>query len=395
MGQDEFIPFHHPSIGEEEFAAVQSVLASGWLTSGPVTMQFERRFADYIGCKHALAVNSGTAALQLALDAIGLKAGDEVLLPTYTFTATAEVVTYFGARPVLCDSVASGFNIDPEDVERRITERTQVIIPVHVAGESCQMDRLQAIAKRYALRVVEDAAHALPASFRGARIGTISDLTAFSFYATKTITTGEGGMLTTNNDAYAERATKMRLHGIGGDAWKRYSREGTWFYEVLHAGYKLNLCDLLGALGLAQLHKCDDFWEQRRRIARMYSEQLARIEELEVPSDGAAFGEHSWHLYILRIKSDSLSINRNEVIEELRKAGVGTSVHFIPLHLHPFYSHYYGYQRGDFPNAEDAFSRCISLPIYPGLRDEQVVRIIGSVQQIAKRNRRRVSVASN
>jgi perosamine synthetase len=243
--------------------------------------------------------------------------------------------------------------------------------------------------------VVEDAAHALPASFRGARIGTISDLTAFSFYATKTITTGEGGMLTTNNDAYAERATKMRLHGIGGDAWKRYSREGTWFYEVLHAGYKLNLCDLLGALGLAQLHKCDDFWEQRRRIARMYSEQLARIEELEIPSDGAAFGEHSWHLYILRIKSDSLSINRNEVIEELRKAGVGTSVHFIPLHLHPFYSHCYGYQRGDFPNAEDAFSRCISLPIYPGLRDEQVVRIIGSVQQIVKKNRRRVLVASS
>ena len=390
-----YIPFHRPSIGDDEIAAVNQVLTSRWLTTGPVTMQFEKEFASYIGCKHALAVNSGTSALQLALDAIGLQPGDEVLVPTYTFTASAEVVTYFGARPVLCDSVQGGFNLDPEDAERHITEKTRAIMPVHVAGEPCAMDELRALAQRHRLHVIEDAAHSLPAGYGGKRIGTISDLTAFSFYATKTITTGEGGMLTTDNDSYAERASVMRLHGIGGDAWKRYSRTGTWYYEVTDAGYKLNLPDLLAAIGRVQLQKCDQFWQQRCRIRDFYDHHFSSMEELEIPPQPDTDTQHSWHLYILRLRPDGLSIDRDEFIEELKRLGIGTSVHFIPLHRHPYYIREYGYKAGDFPNSEDAFSRSISLPIFPDMTDEQMERVVSAVTQTVARNLKRVRLAAS
>ena len=392
---DEFIPFHRPSLGEEEGAAVQSVLASGWLTTGPVVAQFEREFAEYIGCKYALAVNSGTAALQLALDAIGLAAGDEVLVPAYTFTATAEVVTYFGARPVLCDSVAGGFNIDPASLEERITARTRAIIPVHVAGEPCEMDSILSIAKGHNLHVIEDAAHALPASYHHRRVGTISEMAAFSFYATKAVTTGEGGMLATDNDEYAKRAIKMRLHGIGRLTWKSDSPQDSWFYEVQHAGYKLNLPDVLAAIGVTQLHKCEAFWQMRREIARFYSERLGQIAELEMPPDAPTPGEHSWHLYILRLKAGALEIDRNQFIEELKKMGIGTSVHFIPLHLHPYYRDEYGYKPGDFPNAEDAYSRCLSLPIFPGLTSAQMIRIVSQIKEVVAKNRKRIAIAAS
>jgi dTDP-4-amino-4,6-dideoxygalactose transaminase len=385
---DEFIPFHRPSLGQEEIDELLKVVASGWLTTGPMAQQLERLFAGYVGCKYALAVNSATAALQLALDAIGLHAGDEVLLPTYTFTASAEVVTYFGARPVLCDSVARGFNIDPEDVKRRITDKTRAIMPVHVAGQACDMDPLQQIAKQYGLHVIEDAAHALPATYRGSRIGTISELTAFSFYATKTITTAEGGMLTTNNPEYAERIAMMRLHGISGDAWKRYAKEGSWYYEVVDAGYKLNLPDLLAALGVAQLGKCDHLWRKRREIAGVYRQRLGTIEELELPP--RHLGQHSWHLFILRIRPELLDISRNEFIDELRNLGIGTSVHFIPLHLHPFYQKHYGYKFRDFPSAEDAYGRCMSLPIFPDMRDWQIDRVVAGIEKIVCAHRKPV-----
>jgi dTDP-4-amino-4,6-dideoxygalactose transaminase len=380
--ESSFIPFHRPSLGNEELDAVTQVLNSKWLTTGAVTRRFESEFADYIGCKHALALNSGTAALQLALDAIGLQPGEEVLVPSYTFTATAEVVTYFGARPILCDSVKGGFNIDPLDAARRITPNTRAIIPVHIAGEPCDLDALHALADNKTLRVIEDAAHALPASYKGRRIGCTSDLMAFSFYATKTITTGEGGMLTTNNDAYAQRASLMRLHGISGDAWKRYSKDGSWFYEVQEAGYKLNLSDLLGALGSAQLKRCDQFMERRSLIADRYRARFAEMEELQNPPDADHDGQHSWHLFILRIRPGMLEVDRDSFIRELKDVGIGTSVHFIPLHLHPFYAREYGYKPGDFPNAEDAYSRCISLPIYPDMSDEEVDRVIQAVEQI-------------
>ncbi len=384
MTKVSFIPFHRASIGPEEIEAVQRVLASGWLTTGPVAQEFERNFAAYIGCKHALAVNSATAALQLALDVIGLLPGDEVLVPTYTFTATAEVATYYGARPVLCDSLPGRFNLDVSDAERRITAKTRAIVPVHVAGEPCDMEAVQALARRNHLHVIEDAAHALPATYRGRRIGAISELTAFSFYATKTITTAEGGMLTTDVDDYARRIRTMRLHGISGDAWKRYAREGSWYYEVENAGYKLNMPDVLAALGVAQLAKCDRFLRRRRAIAARYNAAFSANTAFELPPDGGPDSPTSWHLYILRIHPSRLGLDRNGFIDELKHAGIGTSVHFIPLHLHPYYQRAYGYKAGDFPNAEDAYSRCVSLPIFPDLTDAEVDRIIATVLGIAK-----------
>jgi dTDP-4-amino-4,6-dideoxygalactose transaminase len=390
MSDPSYIPFHRPSIGKEESDAVQKVLDSGWLTTGPVAIEFEKQFAAYVGCKHAVAVNSCTAALQLALDAIGLQSGDEVLVPTYTFTATAEVVTYFGARPVLCDSVAGGFNIDPADAERRITAKTRAIIPVHIAGEPCDLDSIHALARRHGLHVIEDAAHTLPAHYHGRSIGTTSELTAFSFYATKTITTGEGGMLTTDNDQYAQRAKVMRLHGIGGDAWKRYAKAGSWFYEVHQAGYKMNLPDILAAVGVAQLQKSDRFWRQRQEIAAYYGEKFSNVPELQLPPCAVDPADHSWHLFILRLQPGLLSIQRDEFIEQLKGVGIGTSVHFIPLHRHPYYEQQYGYKEGDFPAAEDAYSRCLSLPLYPDMTGQQMERVVQSVKQVCQRNPKRV-----
>lgn len=386
---DNFIPFHRPSLDHTEAEEVRKVLASGWLTTGAVTQRFEREFASYIGCKYALAVNSATSALQLALDAIGLGPGEEVLVPTYTFTASAEVVTYFGARPVLCDSIRGGFNIDPEDVQRRVTGKTRALMPVHIAGQACDLESLRRIAEQHGLHVIEDAAHALPAWHRGWRIGAVSELAAFSFYATKTITTGEGGMLTTDNSAYAERAAIMRLHGISGDAWKRYAKEGSWHYEVMDAGYKLNLPDILAALGVAQLAKCDHFWRRRLEIAKMYSQRLEAMEEVELPPGGEDPDEHSWHLYILRIRPGALDLPRSGFIEELKRQGIGTSVHFIPLHLHSFYQRRYGYRLGDFANAEDAYSRCISLPIFPSMTDAEVGCVISAIEKIVCTHRKR------
>lgn len=379
---NKFIPFHRPSIGQDEMSAVLKVLESGWLTTGPATLEFERAFAQYVGAKYALALNSGTAALQLALDAIGLRPGDEVLVPTYTFTASAEVATYFGARPVLCDSVSAGFNVDAADAQRRVTSRTKAIIPVHIAGEPCDLGAVHEMAETHGLHVIEDAAHALPASYRGRRIGACSELTAFSFYATKNITTGEGGMLVTDNDEYAEKARCMRLHGISGDAWKRYSREGSWYYEVPYAGFKLNLPDILSALGLAQLSKSDQFFQRRSEIASRYSERFRTIDELELPPDVDSFCAHSWHLFILRLRLGALRAGRREFIEELKQRGIGASVHFIPLHQQPFYAQTYGYKPCDFPNAEDAYSRCLSLPIYPSMSDNDVEHVIQAVEEV-------------
>jgi perosamine synthetase len=389
---DNHIPFHRPSIGQEEIDEVLRVMASGWLTTGLVAQRLEREFAAYVGCNYALAVNSATSALQLALDAIGLQPGDEVLLPTYTFTATAAVVVHFNARPVLCDSVAGGFNIDPEDARRKVTPKTRAIIPVHIAGQPCDLESVQRVADHNGLHVIEDAAHALPASYRGSRIGSVSELTAFSFYATKTITTAEGGMLTTNNPTYAERLALMRLHGISGDGWKRYAKEGSWYYEVLDAGYKCNLPDLLAAVGVAQLAKSDQFCRRRQEIATMYRDRLTAIDEVELPPPSENGSQHSWHLFILRIRPELLEVGRNGFIDELKGLGIGTSVHFIPLHLQPFYQNKFGYRAGNFPKAENAYARSISLPIFPGMTDSDVHRVLRAIENIVCTHRKRVLV---
>lgn len=388
--QNDFIPFHRPSIGQEELQAVRQVLESRWLTTGPVAQQFEREFAAFVGCKYAVAVNSCTAALHLALDAAGIAAGDEVLVPSFTFAATAEVVVYLGARPVLCDSLPGGFNIDSFDAAARITPKTRAIIAVHIAGQPCDLVALRHLAEPHGIHLIEDAAHALPASYAGRRIGSISEFTGFSFYATKTITTAEGGMLTTDSQECARRASLMRLHGISGDAWKRYTSEGSWYYEVMDAGFKVNMPDVLAALGLAQLRKAEIFHQRRCEIADTYLRRFAGIEELEMPPTTNGNTTHSWHLFILRLRPKTLAIGRNEFIRRLKEAGIGTSVHFIPLHLHPFYRDRYGYSSGDFPRAEDAYARCLSLPIYPDMSDAEVERVVTAVERVVQENRVRM-----
>jgi perosamine synthetase len=382
-----FIPFHVPDIGEEEISSVVETLRSGWLTTGPKVKKFEEEFARFVGCSHAIAVNSGTAALHLALEAIGIEEGDEVLVPTMTFTATAEVVLYLKAKPVLVDCKPETLNIDSERIEQAVTAKTKAIMPVDMGGQPCDYDEIGAIARRHGLRVIEDAAHALPAAYNGRRVGSFADITCFSFYATKTITTGEGGMATTQNPEWADRMRMMSLHGISKDAWKRYTAEGSWYYEVHSPGFKYNLTDLAAALGLVQLTKCERFREERKRIAATYDAAFADLAAVERPTV-LSNREHAWHLYVIRIKPERLRIGRNEFIEELKQKNIGTSVHFIPLHLHPFYRDTFGYKPDDFPNATASFDRIISLPIFPGMRGKQIERVIDAVTDIARGHRR-------
>jgi dTDP-4-amino-4,6-dideoxygalactose transaminase len=382
-----FLPFAVPHITQVEIDEVVDTLRSGWLTTGPKTKRFEREFAEYIGAPYAMTVNSATAAMHLALDAIGLQPDDEVIVPVYTFTATAEVVIYCRARPVFVDVDPVTCNVDPAQLEKHITPKTRAIMVVHIAGLPAEMDAILSIARAYNLVVIEDAAHAFPAKYRGRMIGTIGDLTAFSFYVTKTLCTGEGGMLTTANSAYAERAALMTLHGISRDAWKRYSAEGSWYYEVVQAGYKYNLTDLASAIGLHQLARCEWLLKRRQEIAHRYTEAFSCFPEVETPY-APTYVEHAWHLYLLRLHLDRLTITRDAFIQELTKAQIGSSVHFIPLHLHPFYRDTYHLDEKSFPVALHAYQRTISLPIYPGMTDEDVEDVIAAVDQIVKKYRK-------
>lgn len=381
-----FLPFHRASIEEEEIQGVIDVLQSGWLTTGPKVREFENSFARYIGATHAVAFGSCTAALHLALAVINLKEGDEVIIPTMTFASTGEVVLYFKARPVLVDCGKSSFHIAPEAIERAITPRTKAIIPVHFAGIPCDMDAIMAIARKYDLKVIEDAAHSLPTRYKDRTIGTLGDMTCFSFYATKTLTTGEGGMITTENPQYAERLRILSLHGISKDAWKRYTAEGTWRYDILETGYKYNLTDLQAAVGVAQLAKCDAMRDKRAAVAESYSHALQGLDAYETPLTPADI-QHAWHLYVLQVNPNALRIDRNRVIEELKARGIGTSVHFIPLHLHTLYQQL-GYSVGEFPNAEERFGGSISLPIYPGLTEQDTERVVEALHDIARDFRR-------
>jgi perosamine synthetase len=383
----DFLPFHVPHIGEEEIDAVVDVLRSGWLTTGSKARQFEQEFASMVGASHAIAVNSCTSALHLALEAIGLQEGDEVIVPTMTFTATAEVVTYFKAKPVLVDCLPDTLNIDPDGIERAITSRTRAIIPVHFAGQPCEMDRILGLARPLNVSVVEDAAHAVPARYRGRMIGSIGDCTCFSFYATKNITTGEGGMVTTDNPDRAARMRAMSLHGLSHDAWKRYSAQGSWFYEVLSPGFKYNLTDMAAALGIEQLKKLDRLHKVREHYAVLYDEGLRDLEEITRPSCSPHV-QHAWHLYVIQLNLDRLRIGRNEFIQRLLAANIGCSVHFIPLHLHPYYRDTWGYRSEDLPVAHGAFQRIVSLPLYPRMTEADVQRVITVVREVIQWSRR-------
>jgi dTDP-4-amino-4,6-dideoxygalactose transaminase len=385
--RETFLPFALPDLDESELAEIREALNSGWVTTGPKTKQFESEFASVVGAKHAVAVNSCTAAMHLALEAIGLKQGDEVITTPYTFAATAEVIRYFDARPVLVDVEPGFFNIDPALIERALTERTKAIMPVHIAGFPAELDPVHEIAKRRGIPVIEDAAHAFPTRYGGKMVGALSDVTCFSFYATKTITTGEGGMICTESDALADRCRMMALHGISKDAWKRYTAEGTWYYEIIAPGYKYNMTDVAAAMGLAQLRKARTMYERRKEIARIYHEAFSPIGELQIPGDRAD-AQHAWHLYMLRLNLDRLRINRAGFMEELKKRNIGASVHFIPLHVHPYYRDTFGYRPEDLPVAYREYMREVSLPIFSKMSGEDVQSVVDAVTAIVAANRR-------
>ncbi len=397
MNPPDFLPFHRPDLGEAEIEAVVACLRSGWLTTGPRCRAFEEQFAEYIGARHAVAVNSCTAGLHLALEALGIGPDDAVLVPTMTFTATAEIVQYLGAQPVLVDCDPVTLNLDVDDARRRLEtceRRVKAIIPVHFAGLPCPMDRVEGLAERYGLAVVEDAAHALPAEYMGRRVGTFGQVSAFSFYATKNITTGEGGMVTTNDAALADRMKCMSLHGISRDAWKRYSASGSWYYEVIEAGFKYNLTDIAASLGMVQLDRCDAMWARRAAIAAEYTRRFEGEEALRTPSTGGPGVRHGWHLYTLRLQLDRLSIDRAQFIDALREEGIGASVHFIPLHLHPHYRKKFGCRPEEFPVATAAYPELLSLPLYSAMTDAEVERVCDTVLSLCRRHARTSSGGS-
>lgn len=376
------IPFHRPSIGPAEEAAVLDVLRSGWLTTGERAVAFEAALREATGARHAIAVSSATAAMHLALEAAGVGPGDEVVVPTYTFAACGEVVHYLGARVRLVDVDRRTLNATVETIAAGLGERTRAVIVVHVGGLMADMAPIVGLARERGLFVLEDAAHALPSRRDGRSAGTVGDAGALSFYATKPVTTGEGGALLTDSDKLAERARLMRLHGLSRDAWRRYLDAGSWYYEIEEIGFKYNLTDLAAALGLVQLERAEAMRLARQRVADAYDRRFRELgldELVELPARPAPGDVHAWHLYMLRLRPERLPVTREAVIESLRAAGVGTSVHFIPLHLHPYYRRTYGYAPGDLPVATREYEREISLPIYPDLPDDDVERVVAAL----------------
>ena len=383
MNKD-FLFFHKPFISEEEINEIVDTVRSGWLSMGPKTIKFEDAFNSYIGCKKSLAVSSWTAAGHLALEAYELKAGDEVIVPTMTFPATAEIVCYFGAKPVIVDVEESTLNISLLEIEKALTSKTRAIIPVHYGGQPCDMDEILDFAKKHNLKVIEDAAHSLPATYKGKKIGTISDVTCFSFYATKTLSTGEGGMICTNDETLAERCKIMRLHGINRDAWKRYTESGSWYYEVVAPGYKYNFTDLQASLGLPQLKKVDMMWQSRQSIAARYIQALKDNKYIRlhgIKNDR----ESSWHLFPIRLNLETLTINRAQLIDEMRKNNIGVGVHFMPVHQHIYYKETFNLDDKNYPVSSSVFPRLISLPIYPGMSDEHVNRVIDILTNLLRK----------
>jgi dTDP-4-amino-4,6-dideoxygalactose transaminase len=380
------LPFHRAWLDERDIDEVVDTLRSGWLTMGPKTVRFEEGFARYVGARHALAVNSATAGLHLALDVAGIQPGDEVITSVYTFTATAAVIMHLKAVPVLVDVLPGTLNLDPEQVAKKITPRTKAIMPVHFAGLPAEMEPILQLAARHDLLVIEDAAHALPARYRGRLIGSLGDLSVFSFYASKNLTTGEGGMVTTERPDFAERLRTRRLHGMNRDAWKRYTAEGSWYYEVEYPGYKYNMTDINAALGLQQLAKLDMFHAVRTYYALLYQLGLADLPEIVLPETPAHL-QHAWHLYVIQLAPERLAIDRAAFIECLRQENIATSVHFIPLHLHPAYRQVFGYQPQDFPNALRAYQGAISLPLYPRMTEADVWDVIHAVRRVVERHR--------
>lgn len=384
MKMTNFIPFAIPDIGTNEIDEVVDTLKSGWITTGPKVKQLESDFSKYLGGEvSALAVNSATSGLHLALEAVGVGLGDEVLVPTYTFTSTAEVVRYLGADPIFVDSDPYTFNISITDLEKKITDKSKAIIPVHFGGSPVDMDAIIRIAKEHNLRVIEDAAHAFPTKYKGQLIGTLdTDATVFSFYANKTMTTGEGGMVVTKNSDIAERCKVMRLHGISRDAFDRYqSKTPAWYYEVIEPGFKYNMPDICAAIGIHQLKRIDEFYKKRVYLAEIYDEQLSNLP-LRLPARNLEFNSsNAYHLYPILLSND-VKVSREEFILKMSEFGIGCSVHFIPLHKHPIWRDTYNLKPEMFPVAEDIYSREVSIPLFTKMTTDDQNRVISAIKSI-------------
>ena len=398
---NDYISFFKPTIGDEEIRDVTECLKSGWLTTGKFAKQFEADFAEYMGAKFAVAVNSCTSALHLALEAVGLQEGELVLVPTLTFAATAEVVRYFKAIPVLVDCNESDFCMnmnEAENILERISRGDSVpgvklghkgvkaIIPVHYGGQAVDMIKCLELCSQYNLKLVEDCAHCCPAYYRDAdgewkMVGSSADIACYSFYANKTITTGEGGMATTNDEELADRMRVMSLHGISKDAWNRFSKEGSWYYEIVAPGFKYNMPDTAAAIGVNQLKKADAFYEARKSVAAKLTAGLSGIAGITLPVERED-AKHSWHLYVIRIDANICEISRNELIDKLTEANIGSSVHYTPLHMHPYYTEKFDFKPSDFPVATKLFDEIVSLPIYPGLTDDEIARICKTIKDL-------------
>ena len=376
-----FLVFGSPMIEQPEIDEVVASIKSGWLGTGPKVQKFEQMFREYKGSKFAMAVNSCTAALHLSMLTIGIKPKDEVIVPTMTFAATANAVIHAGGVPVFADCEKETMNINPKDVEKKITEKTKAIIPVHFAGRSCNMDAIMEIAEKHGLKVIEDCAHAIETEYHGKKSGTFGDLGCFSFYVTKNIITGEGGMVTTDNEKYANQIKILALHGMSKDAWKRFSDEGYKHYQVVQAGFKYNMMDIQAAIGIHQLSRIDKYWDRRQKIWNRYNKAFEGLPVF-TPAPNEPNTRHAYHLYTLLLDIDNQEITRDQFLDEMTKRNIGVGVHYIALHLHPYYQKAFGYRRGDFPNAEWISDRTVSIPLSAKLTDEDVEDVIDAVYDI-------------
>ncbi|WP_346937060.1 DegT/DnrJ/EryC1/StrS aminotransferase family protein [Clostridium sp.] len=379
--RETFLPYAVPLIDDDDINEVVETLKSGWVAKGPRTIEFEKRFAEYTGAKYAIAMNSATAALHIALIAGGVKPGDEVITTPITFAATANTIIHVGATPVFVDVDPETFCIDANKIEEKITDKTSAIVPVHYTGHACDMDKIRTIAEKYNLFVSEDAAHAIDTYYKGDLIGKKGDCASFSFYATKNICTGEGGMLTTNREDIAEKARVMSTHGMSKAAWNRYGKGGSWRYDIEYPGHKYNMFDIQAALAKTQMNKLTAMQDRRKEIVKKYEEAFSKLDGIKLPPE-AAYTTHSWHLYVVRLELDKLTIDRDKFIELMGEANIGTSVHFIPVHLMSYYRENYGYNEGDLPVAESYFDTILSLPLYPKMTDEDVQDVINAVTYI-------------
>lgn len=376
-----FLVYGNPIIETPEIDEVVASMESGWIGTGPKVHQFEEMFREYKTSNYAMALNSCTAGLHLSMLSIGIKPGDEVIVPTMTFAATANAVIHAGGIPVFADCEKDTMNIDPLDIERKITKKTKAIIPVHFAGRPCNMDAIMDIAKKYNLKVIEDCAHAIEAEYHGKKTGTFGDLGCFSFYVTKNIVTGEGGMVITNEEEYANKIKILGLHGMSKDAWKRFSDEGYKHYQVVYPGYKYNMMDIQAAMGIHQLPRIDKYWKKRQQIWERYNKEFESLPVF-LPAPIEKDTRHSYHLYTLLLDTDKLKITRDQFLDLMTKSNIGIGVHYIALHLHPYYQQTYGYKQGDFPNAEWISERTVSLPLSAKLGDEDVEDVINAVKSI-------------